>query len=159
MSKMTHGLFKTIAIGDLCRYIIWGARNVGSVGRAAGGDVRISAKYDFDRKLCNTQVCNWIYSAVWAWFTGWNVWITIKRLVGNSSHWSIRLLEVSKTTSKDRAEYWSTVVGTKLAWEADTSLQTAIMCGWHQNVAQFESLARWKATHHIEVTHFGALCR
>ena len=66
MSKMTHGLFKTITIGDLCRYIIWGARNVGSVGRAAGGDVRISAKYDFDRKLCNTQVCNWIYSAVWA---------------------------------------------------------------------------------------------
>ena len=47
-----------ITIGDLCRHIIWGARNVGSVGRAAGGDVRISAKYDFDRKLCNTQVCN-----------------------------------------------------------------------------------------------------
>ena len=64
MSKMTHGLCKMITIGDLCRHIIWGARNVGSVGRAAGGDVRISAKYDFDRKLCNTQVCNWIHSAV-----------------------------------------------------------------------------------------------
>ena len=58
MSNMTHGLCKMITIGDLCRHIIWGARNVGSVGRAAGGDVRISAKYDFDRKLCNTQVCN-----------------------------------------------------------------------------------------------------